>query len=365
MAKKTRILAVCQQPLDKVEYAVRAFSMFRHLGLLGCRVSYLDGWKPSIRPERKNFTNWTMIQFYRVSRPKRTFVFVENIQSILSAKIFRRIGLPIVLDVRDNLNLHAEAMGILLSEKIYLERELAEIEWFESANRVLVTSPSYETYYSNKHRGRFDHKLLTVMNASDPTWFKDTPLPREPRIGILGGANANSGLDLLCQASKIAKEEMPRLSVHIGYKCIPETKTYMESLRKENSEDWIHFYEDIDYYRNANEFLSSLFLCVVPLKNIEHYQLSTQSKLFDSMASARPLVVSNCKEHARIVTEEGCGLVCDFTPEDMAEKIIRVLKDPELARRMGQNGRRAIEQRHSWRHRAEEILRALRPSSGD
>jgi glycosyltransferase involved in cell wall biosynthesis len=364
MARKTKILAVCRQSLDNVDYAVRAFCMFRHLRLIGCSVTYLDNWRPSVRPGRKNVVNLARIAWARTSPHETTFVFVENVQASLFAKIFRRIGLRLVLDVRDDLNLHAEAMGISLSDSVRIEREKAEIEWFKSAEKILVTSSGYETYYSRKHHGRFDHKLLTVMNASDPTWFRDTPLPREPRIGILGGANFNSGLDLLCQASKIVKREVPGLSLHIGYKCLPETRAFMGSLRQENAQDWVHFYEDVDYCRNANDFYSSLSLCIIPLKKMRHYELTIPSRLFDAMASARPLVVTACREQARIVTEEACGLVCGFTPEDMAEKITRVLKDPELARQMGQNGRRAVELRHNWRHRAEGILKGIRHSSG-
>ena len=359
MRNNFKILTICRQPLKNVQYAVRAYNIYKYLERMGCRVTYLDGWKPSFDLNLKNISNWIKLFFFRMKARKNSFVFVEDVQSAVFAKILKKMGFSLILDIRDDLNLHAEAMGTQVTYPCFLERELAQIEWFEAAYKILVTSQSYLDYYSQKYQGQFDQKLINIMNASDPELFRNKPLPREPRIGILGGANLNSGLDLLCEASRMVKKEVSELSVHIGYKYLPETKPYVESLRRDYNESWIHFYEDIDYGKNANEFYSSLYLCVIPLKKLKHYELTTPCRLFDSMASARPLVVTDCQEQARIVKEEDCGLVCDVTPEDMAEKILILLRNRSLAQKQGQSGRRAIEEQHSWEHRAQKIIKNI------
>jgi len=359
MRNNFKILTICRQPLRNVQYAVRAYNLYKHLERMGCRMTYLDGWKPSFGLNLKNSSNWIKLFLFRMKATKNSFVFVEDVQSSVFAKILKKMEFSLILDVRDDLNLHAEAMGIKVPYSGYLERELAQVVWFEAAQRILVTSQSYLDYYSQKYQGQFDQKLIPILNASDPAWFQNEPLPQGPRIGILGGANLSAGFDLLCEASKIVKKEVPDLSLHIGYKYLPETKPYVESLRRDYNESWMHFYEDIDYDKNANEFYSSLYLCIIPLKKLKHYELTIPCRLFDAMASARPLVVTNCKEQARVVTEENCGLVCEFTPEDMAEKILILLRNRSLAQKQGQSGRRAIEEQHSWLHRAQKIIKNI------
>ena len=39
---------------------------------------------------------------------------------------------------------------------------------------------------------------------------------------------------------------------------------------------------------------------------------------------------------------------CDFTAEDLAADLVRVLSDRPLALRLGENGRRMEEQRYNW-----------------
>ncbi len=68
------------------------------------------------------------------------------------------------------------------------------------------------------------------------------------------------------------------------------------------------------------------------------------SKLYGILAAGRPFVaaVEEDSEVAAIVREYDCGLLVRVgDPEDLAEKITRLYSDPELARRLGENARRA------------------------
>jgi len=350
------ILVICRQSLKDVQSAVRAYNMYQGLEKLNCQIFYLDGWKPGYKFNGSNIKNWAKVLFFKRFNKKHSRIFIENVQPYFVIKLLAMLKIPIILDVRDDHNLHAESMGIYISKKTYLMRELAQIENFMLAEKIMVTSKSYAMYYSQKYGKQYDEKIVVIMNASDPIRFRRTPIPNEPRIGILGGANWGAGFDLLCDASRIVKTEIPDLSVHIGYKCIPETKKYAESLKEKYNESWIHFYEDIGYQSGAAEFYSSLKLCVIPLLQYKHYDITTPSRLFDIMASARPLVVTDLKEQANIVKNVNCGLVCGFDPKSMASKITKLLKNKKMTEKCGLNGRRAVEVFHNWSFRAKKIV---------
>lgn len=77
-------------------------------------------------------------------------------------------------------------------------------------------------------------------------------------------------------------------------------------------------------------------------------------KVFETMASGVPVVVSDYPGQADLVRDTQCGVV--IPPGDPAAlaRAVRFLRDhPELRRSMGARGRRAVEELHSWDRRAE------------
>ncbi|HEX7114310.1 MAG TPA: glycosyltransferase family 4 protein [Steroidobacter sp.] len=78
-------------------------------------------------------------------------------------------------------------------------------------------------------------------------------------------------------------------------------------------------------------------------------------KLFESMACAVPVIVSEYPGMADLVREIGCGEV--VPPGDstaLARAVARLVRDPERSRLMGLRGRAAVESTHSWDKKAEE-----------
>lgn len=353
------ILTICRQSLNHVKGAVRAYNMYRSLKRLGCNIIYLDGWKPSFQPNMKNIKNWSKILMFKCFDKKNTRIFIENVIDISVIRILEKLNIPLILDVRDDFILHAESMGINISKEAALQHEKNQLVCFEIAEKVFVTSQSMKEYYLEKYGKRLDDKVVVIMNAAVPEYFKASPLPSEPRIGILGGANQGQGFNLLLEAAKIVKRSIPKLTVHIGYSYMHGTKGYIDFLIKKYTDDWFYFYEDITYPHKAAQFYSTLYLCVISNKNTISNNLTTPSRLFDCMAAQRPVVVTACREQAKIVLEENCGLVSDFTEFALAEKIIYLLQSRHLASIMAQNGRRAAVDKHNWSIRSKTIIESV------
>ena len=85
-------------------------------------------------------------------------------------------------------------------------------------------------------------------------------------------------------------------------------------------------------------------------------------KLFDSLAAGRPLVVTPRRETAAIVEPYDVGIASrDDHPASIAEALVRVLADPELAHQMGAAARSLAEREFDWPvlgdRIADEILR--------
>jgi glycosyltransferase involved in cell wall biosynthesis len=89
------------------------------------------------------------------------------------------------------------------------------------------------------------------------------------------------------------------------------------------------------------------------------------NKLFDYMLCGLPVVASDFPEIRKVVGEAGCGVLVDPTdPDAIAEAIIYLLEHPDEARKMGENGRRAVEERYNWGEMEGRLLDLYRSLNG-
>jgi glycosyltransferase involved in cell wall biosynthesis len=220
---------------------------------------------------------------------------------------------------------------------------------------VFTVSQSCKALYPQKYHG----KIFVIENASDPLLFKYKELPTEFRVGFISGIAPGRGIELLIEAMCLVKEKVPEVTLAIAGTPGTHHKEgidYYVRLKEQFESDWITFRDDIYYSVNANNFLRECYVTVIPHPDHIHYHTTLPVKLFDFLACGRPVVATNCRETAKILRSHDCGLVADFTPKNLAEKIIQLLLDRDLASRMGANGRKIIEDIYNWDRMANKII---------
>ena len=88
---------------------------------------------------------------------------------------------------------------------------------------------------------------------------------------------------------------------------------------------------------------------LVVLHPIINYLDSLPIKMFEYMAAGIPVVASNFPLWRKIIEENDCGICVDpLNPDEIAQAITWLLDHPEEAKRMGENGRRAVEEKYTW-----------------
>jgi glycosyltransferase involved in cell wall biosynthesis len=79
--------------------------------------------------------------------------------------------------------------------------------------------------------------------------------------------------------------------------------------------------------------------------------------MFEYMGLGVPAVVSNFDLYRAVVEGHNCGIAVDPTdPHAIAEAIRRLIENPEIARAMGENGRRAVIERYNWATEKDKLL---------
>jgi glycosyltransferase involved in cell wall biosynthesis len=81
------------------------------------------------------------------------------------------------------------------------------------------------------------------------------------------------------------------------------------------------------------------------------------NKLFEYMLAGVPVIASDFPLYREVVESKQCGLLVDpARPEAVAEAMEYLVEHPEEARRMGENGRRAVLAEYNWETQRTELL---------
>lgn len=183
-----------------------------------------------------------------------------------------------------------------------------------------------------------------IGNASDPVHFEFTPLPLKKTILFVGGYIPARGVDELVEAFKILRQR--------GKNCILKLVGfgYPRSLQG----DGVEISQNVGFTQIPPHYAKS-YVFVIPHRLNPYMQLAAPIKLFDAMASGRPVVSTAGNEVAALIEKEKCGLITQTDPSSIADGIEYLLENREIATEMGRRGRVAIVERHSWKIRAEKL----------
>lgn len=104
--------------------------------------------------------------------------------------------------------------------------------------------------------------------------------------------------------------------------------------------------------------LSEASAGLVVLHPTDTFVESLPVKLFEYMAAGIPVIASHFPLWKQIVEGSDSGICVDpLNADEIAGAIRRIVANPEEARRLGRNGRMAVERRYNWEHEALKLRR--------
>ena len=81
------------------------------------------------------------------------------------------------------------------------------------------------------------------------------------------------------------------------------------------------------------------------------------NKMFEYMSAGLPVIASNFPLWKEIVEGNKCGLTVNpLSPKEIAEAIRYLLAHPEEARKMGENGRKAVLEKYNWDNESRKLM---------
>jgi glycosyltransferase involved in cell wall biosynthesis len=82
---------------------------------------------------------------------------------------------------------------------------------------------------------------------------------------------------------------------------------------------------------------------LVSLRDVPLFDAAVPSKTYEALAASKPILMSAAGEAANLIREADGGIVIPpETPEALAKAIEQLSANPELCKRLGENGRRFV-----------------------
>jgi glycosyltransferase involved in cell wall biosynthesis len=243
------------------------------------------------------------------------------------------------------------------------------LEWFENltfrfADRVISTNESYEEI-AIERGGVPSERIAVVRNGPDLDRVRAVAPDPELRakagtiIGYVGIMGYQDGVDYLIRALAHLVTDLDRQDVLcfiVGEGgAVPSLKTLVAELGLEEHVWFTGRVSDEDLMR----YLSTADICVDPDPFNPFNDRSTMIKMSEYMAVGKPIVAFDLREHRR--TAEDAALYAAPNDElDYARKLEELMDDPEKRAKMGERGRRRVEDVLAWPHQEARLLEVYR-----
>jgi glycosyltransferase involved in cell wall biosynthesis len=103
--------------------------------------------------------------------------------------------------------------------------------------------------------------------------------------------------------------------------------------------------------RQALQYVREADVCASPFYPTPVLRSTSPTKLVEYLAMAKAVVANDHPEQKRVIEESQAGYCVPYEEKPFADALVKLLQNPELAREMGERGRRyAIE------HRSYEVI---------
>jgi glycosyltransferase involved in cell wall biosynthesis len=279
----------------------------------------------------------------------------------LIASMFKPLGVKYIFDHHDaNPELYLSKYakkGVLYKLQVWLEKLT-----YRFSDVVMTTNSSYNDLALTRGGMNCDD-VFTVRNGPDLSSFKAKSPNSALKYGkpylvaYVGTMAVQDGLENLLDVALHIKNTGRR---DIQFTCIgggPGLAGLRKMTQAKGLADMVNFTGRIPN-EQLLEILSTADVCVNPDKPCPMNDISTMIKIMEYMALGKPIVQFDLKE-GRFSAKEASLYADNRQPVvDFAAKILWLLENLDERRRMGEFGRKRVEQELAWRYSVGNLLAA-------
>lgn len=266
----------------------------------------------------------------------------------LSAIISKIKGKPLVLTY------HSDITGQGIAHYIAGAYNLTALQiLIRRADKIIVTRHTY----LSEHLRNQKKKIAVIPIGVDSGIFRPIVTKKMGDIFflcVLDEYHEFKGLDVLLGAVRAAKRDLPDIKLIVGGDGAlkDQYKRLSRSMGIEKNVVFVGYIPD----EQLTEYYNSCSMFVLP--SIDSSRETFGIVLLEAMACGRPVVTTQITGPAEDINKYKAGLVVSPRNEkELAEAILCILKNPDLAGRMGFKGRKLAEEKYNWKRIADKTVK--------
>lgn len=235
--------------------------------------------------------------------------------------------------------------------------------------RVVVITHALARDFRQAHEGRAIPPVIVAPDCADPPAPDGTPAPELPgrrgvsRVGYVGHLYPGRGIDLILDLAA----RLPGVDFHLVGGTPEDVARWQAPCRLAN----VHFHGHRP--PGAVRAYHPLFdVVLAPYQDkvyaagglAETSRWASPMKLFEYLAHGRAIVASDLPVLREVLRDRvNCLLRPPGDTDAWEDAITELLTDTALGRALGDEGRRQVLDRYTWRRRADEVIAGLAPGN--
>lgn len=278
---------------------------------------------------------------------------VMTIPGILYKKLYKK---PLYLYCLD---LWPESINNILKSKTslcYKIVKLVSTNIYKAADKISVTSKPFFYYFEKEHD--IDKNKLNYIPQSGDDSYLELNLNNINNNIINFMFMGNIGLiqDIECILKAVEKiKNLKNYKVHfVGAGAYLEKAKSIAKEKKIQEFVEFHGYHPIE---KMKEFYQLADVCLLTLKGGSYVSQTMPAKLQGYMAVGKPVIGAIDGAAQEIINESKCGLCVNAGDwEGLANLLSEIIKNPEIIKNMGRNGREFYKENFTSEKQVEKIL---------
>ena len=260
---------------------------------------------------------------------------------------------PWIYDMRDPMLQAAAQLGIVSEGFLYRRMRAMEKAFYRRCASVVVVTRSFIDLVAAD--GVSPDKIAFIPNGADLAWVDSVITDRQATrqqlglddkftVAYIGTHGITQGVEYLAQAAKLlaAREDVQFLFVGGG-------------CNKQKTQQWAQAHNlrnvqllDGPPRQRAIQIYAAVDLPVVCLQPHKFLHSFVPSKMFEIMATGRPILGAVNGEARAILEQSGAAILCEpGNPESIAQSIITALENYDQLAERGAAGRRFVEENYN------------------
>jgi len=271
---------------------------------------------------------------------------------------------PFLLEVRDLWPEFGVSMGVIRNPLVIALARWLERFLYARATHILVNSPAYREYMLAK--GVPESKITFIPYGTDVDMFNPSVSGSNIRkqwgledkfVVLYAGAlgQANDIYTVLCAAKHLNDEKHIRFVFWGDGKERPNLQLEAERLELENV-----IFAGVCPKKEMPFVIASSDVCLAILQNVPMFRTTYPNKVFDYMAAARATVLVIDGVIREVIESSHGGIFVEpANHELLAETILKLSKDPQRVKQMGENARAYLVKHLDRRDKLDQTLQLL------